>query len=494
MRVSADALSVAFTPDGSRLLVGTGDGRLFTFDPATREPIGSPARVHGTNDVWEIVMQPGGRLVATGGSDGTVKVWSLATGALASTPFPVANRGTDGMSGLAWSPDGRLLYAGGKDGRVHAWNLAANREEASSTIGHDDAITDASIARNGKVLVTLGHQDVRVWDLGRHPSETRVLARGTRELYGLAVSGDGRAVATGDGNGTVRVYSLPSGALRAVLPSGGNRVFALAFLPDGRLVAGDDEGTLRVWDVRSRKTVASRRSAVNGSITSVAVGPSGDIATSGSDGTVKVWSANDLTPKATTSRVAAAVNQVVFTRAGELVTANSDAKVRFWHANGKEAAPPLTVDPDGDVVFAVAVSPDGHELAAATATDDVTLWDLDTRKLRGDLNGQPPDQIAVTFTTDGNAVVSANRYGVVTLWNAATGESIGPRFEVHAPKAAWRVAVTPGGDLLSTGVDGTLSSIDALDNGRACELGAGAFDSRARRRYLGDREPLGCVK
>jgi WD40 repeat protein len=494
MRVAADALTVAFTPDGARLLVGTGDGRLFAFDPTTREPIGSPATVHGTNDVWEIVMQPGGRLVATAGADGTVYVWSLSTGELVSTPFPVGSRATGGSSGLAWSPDGRLLYAGGKDGRVHAWDIARNREEASSTIGHDDAITDASIAANGKVLVTLGHQDVRVWDLGRHPSETRVLARGTRELYGLAVSADGRTVATGDGNGTLRVYARPSGALRAELPSGGSRVFALAFLPDGRLVAGDDDGTLRVWDVRNRKAVASRPSAVNGSITSVAVGPKGEIATSGSDGTVKVWSADDLTQKAATDRVPAAVNQVVYTRAGELVTANSDAKVRFWHANGKEAAAPLTVDPDGDVVFSVAVSPDGHELAAATATDDVTLWDLDTRKLRGDLNGQPPDQIAVTFTADGNAVVSANRYGVVTLWNAATGESIGPRFEVHAPKAAWRVAGTPGDDVLSTGVDGTLSSIDALDTGRACDLGAGAFDARARRRYLGDRQPLGCVK
>lgn len=496
LKANADALSVAFTLDGTRLLAGTGDGRVFIWDVASHELIRQPIRAHGTNDVWEIVMHPDGKRFATGSSDGTARVWSLATGGLVASPFPVADRTRDSVSGLEWSADGTVLYAGGSDGRVRSWDLALRREGEVSTIGHDDAVEDASMSRDGKVLVTLGHQDVRVWDLGRRePEWTTIADLGDEKLYGLAVSADGRTVATSDGHGVLRVYSLGRGELINELHAGDTRVFGLAFLPNGRLVSGDDEGTLRLWDVKSRVPVATREHAAEGAITSVAVSPRGDLASAGSDGVVSVWSARDLSkPVASTARVPTNVNDVLFTRSGELVTANGDGKVRFWRQDGTESRPPLAVDPDGDVVFSVAVSPDETELAAATATDDVTLWDLDARRLRAELNGQPADPLTVAFTRDGDALATANRQGIVTLWNAQTGESIGHRFDNHGSKAVWRVDSAAHNVIISAGEDGTLTTLDALDIDRACRLGAGSFDRLARSRYLGDRKPEGCVE
>jgi WD40 repeat protein len=249
-----------------------------------------------------------------------------------------------------------------------------------------------------------------------------------------------------------------------------------------------------LWDVRSRVPVATREHAAGGPIMSVAVSPKGDVATAGSDGVVRTWSVRDLSdPLATTARVPTNVNAVLFTRSGELVTANGDGTVRFWRPDGSEARPPLSVDPDGDVVFSVAVSPDETELAAATATDDVTLWDLASRRLRAELNGQPPDPLSVAFTRDGDALATANRQGIVTLWNARTGESIGHRFDNHGSRAVWRVESAADNVIVSAGEDGTLTTLDALDIRRACELGAGSFDRLARARYIGDREPEGCV-
>jgi WD40 repeat protein len=208
---------------------------------------------------------------------------------------------------------------------------------------------------------------------------------------------------------------------------------------------------------------------------------------------VRIWSGPDLARAvASTEAVPGGVNQVVFTGGNELVTANSDGTVRFWHLDGKESRPPLPVDPDGDVVFAVAVTPDGYELAAATATDDVTLWDLRTRRLRAELNGQPPVPLAVAFTDDGDALVSANNGGIVTLWNAATGEGLGPRFEYHDGRPVRRVAIDAHGVVTSAGEDGKVVALNALDLREACHLAEGAFDVRARTRFLGDREPEGC--
>ncbi len=270
------------------------------------------------------------------------------------------------------------------------------------------------------------------------------------------------------------------------------RVFGVAFLPDGRLVTGDDGGTVRVWDVKTRR-ILSASAATRAAITSLAVAADGTrVATSGTDGVVRVYSTRDVgEPTAETARVTAGANKVVFAPSGELVAAYNDGQVRFWNADGGRARKPLSVDDDGDAVFSVAVSPDGHTLAAATATDGLTLWDLSTRTRRSELNGQPIDPIDVAFVPDGTALVSATRVGTITLWNTANGQSIGPRFQYHSD-AVWRVAVTSDATVVSASEDGSVRSLDVLDVDRGCELGAGALDRRARERYLGDREPVGC--
>jgi WD40 repeat protein len=107
------------------------------------------------------------------------------------------------------------------------------------------------------------------------------------------------------------------------------------------------------------------------------------------------------------------------------------------------------------------------------------------------LNGQPTLPLDVAFTPDGDAFATSNRDGVVTLWHAETGQAIGPRFE-HHDAAVWRLAFAPGSVVVTASEDGTASVLDVLSRDRACEIGGGALDRRARQRYLGDREPVGC--
>ncbi len=489
-----DFLSVAFTLDGTRVLAGTGNGRVFIWDIANHQAVGTPIVAHAPNDVWEIVMHPDGDRFATAGSDGTAKVWSLRSRAQVAAPF-VSSTGRK-VKALVWSPDGRALFAGGDDGRVHEWDVQRDTSSDTSVVGHDDAVVDASASSDGKILVTLGHQDVRVWATSSRVPDWKRGPDVGAPLAGVAVSDDGTMVATSDEGGTVHVYALADASEVAALRGHTGRVFGLAFLPNGRLVSGGHDGTLRVWEVRSRKAVATRERAADGPITSVAISPDGDtVASSSDDGVVRLWAADDLAgPTAITARVAATVNDVAFLHSGGLVSANNDGTVRFWRRDGSEARPALAVDRDADAVFGVAVSDDGEVLAAATATDGVTLWRLDSRERGPDLNGQPADPLDVAFIGGGEALVTSNRTGIVTLWNARTGQSIGPRFDYHDGKAVWRLAVTRRSVIVSAGGDGTLAMLDTLDLERACELGAGSLDPRARARYLGDREPVGCAR
>lgn len=488
-----DFLSVAFTPDDEQLLAGTGDGRLFRWDLDRRVAIGEPLHVHGTNDVWEVVVDGAGQRVATGSSDGTARVWSLASGELVATPFEDAagQRTVEDARGIVWSSDGGSLWAGGADGQVHEWDLATRSETAVTAIGHDDAIIDAAVSADEHAMVTLGRdQDLRVWDMGeRRPAATPVADLGV-DLYGVAIGADAETIAVGDGRGAVHVVS-PNGDRRELAGHTG-KVFGLAFLPNGRLVSGASDGSMRVWDVDAGQALVTRDGATPDAITSLAVTSTGDrVVTSSEDGVIRVWRSDDLDQVAETPAAPAGASKVVVTPAGDLVAAYHDGMVRFWKPNGDEARPPLEVDADGDAVFSVAVDPAGRLLAAATATEGVTLWRLDTGRRANVLNGQPIDPLDVAFTPDGTSLASATREGVVTLWNAATGESIGPRFEYHTD-AVWRLAVAPDSAVISASADDTIVRLDVLDVARACDLAGGVLDGRARDRYLDGRAASGC--
>jgi WD40 repeat protein/serine/threonine protein kinase len=487
-----DFLSVTFTLDDSVLLAGTGDGRVFVWDLATRTQKRPPIAAHGTNDVWELAVDPTGRTVATSSSDGTTRLWSVDTGELVASPFtdPSGARVVSGTTGLVWSEDGSTLYAGGNDGHVHKWDVASGMVVDASTVGHNDVITDAAASADRSRLATLGRdQTIRVWDIrGREPVVATVADLGV-PLFSVDDDPDDAMVAVGDRNGAVHLWRDGD---EVVLTGLEGRVRGLAVLPDGRVVAGAEDGSVHMW-ARDGTELAASEAVPGAAITGMALRPSGEsLATSSSDGVVRVWSTDDLELLAETASPGVDANGVTVLRSGELVAAYRDGRVRFWDDDGTEARAPLQVDSDGDSVFSVALSPDEHVLAAAAATEGVTLWDVETGRPRSQLNGQPVDPLDVVFTPDGTALVSSNRDGVVAIWNVATGQGLGPRFRYHT-HAIWQMAMTPTSVVYTASEDGTVGRLDALDIDRACELAADALSGPARERYLGNRELVGCA-
>lgn len=426
--------------------------------------------------------------VLSAGSDGMARVWSLTSGEqLGATMGDASLR----IEGVLWSADGRQVLAGGADGLLRDLDPETGTVQAVSADGHDDEVIDIGGSADGRRVVSLSRdQEVRIWSIDSQVPVDPVLADLGAPLYGLALSPDGASLAVG-GDGEVHLLSAAGELLQDVaVPTG--PVLGLAYVAPDRVAIGGSDGSIRIREVRDGSPVTDRTGAHDGPITALAWSEdTAQLASVGDDGVIRTWRLDpDELVLLGESPGRAAETDVAFTDDGSVVSSSVDGQVRIWDP-ARNTEEFLAVDSALDRVSGIAVSRDGDVIAAATATDGVTLWDRASGTQLSRPNGQPTAPLDVAFTADDTAFVSVSREGVVALWSRATGEQLGPRFTSHT-EATWRVALWPSGAVLTTSEDGTVRVNDALDIDRACELVGSAFDRGAQQRFLGDREPQGC--
>ena len=270
--------SVAFAELDGRTVVVTGssDGTVRVWDLATGTPLGEPLTGHAYTVNAVAAGELDGRTVAVSGDeDGTLRVWDLATSAPVGEPMTGHEGGVRSVA-FCTGPNGRLLLAsGGKDRTVRVWDLATGTQAGGPFTGHAGMVNAVAAGTvDGRAVVVSGSGDgtVRVWDLATgtpigepltgHDSTVNAVATG--DLEGRTV------VVSGSGDRTVRVWDLATGTpVGEPLTGheGGVRSVACGTGPDGRLLlaSGGEDRTVRIWQpaIEPPTTVAANRPARN---------------------------------------------------------------------------------------------------------------------------------------------------------------------------------------------------------------------------------------
>jgi len=266
-----------------------------------QKPLASPSRVvrilSGHTDwVRSVAFAPDGRLLASGSDDKTIKLWEVATG----WELRTLSGHTDWVHAVAFAPDGQLLASGSRDKTIklwYRWKVNSGRELCTLS-GHTHEVHAVAFAPNGQLLAS-GSRDntIKLWEVasGR---ELRTLSGHTDWVHAVAFAPDGRLLASGSDDKTIKLWEVATGWELFTFTLGRRslkHIFSISpgstitFSPDGRVVSGSYNNVIRLWEVatgRELRTLSGHTHDVH----AVAFAPDGRLLASGSrDNTIKLW-------------------------------------------------------------------------------------------------------------------------------------------------------------------------------------------------------------
>ncbi|MEH1886546.1 serine/threonine-protein kinase [Nostoc sp.] len=243
-------------------------------------------------------------------------------------------------------------------------------------------------------------------------------------VLSVAISPDGKTIASSGGDGTIKLWNLATGKEISSLNAYSQQVNAVAISPDGKtLVSGSDDSTIKIWNLRTRKQIRTLEGHSD-SVHALAISADSETLVSGSDdNTIKIW---DL---ATGEQIRTLVGHTFWVRSvaispdGVILASGSfDKTIKIWNLTKGYSI--RTLEGNYQTVTSVAISPDGKILATASRDRTIKLWDLVTGKEIRTLAGHANTVTTVAFSADGKMIASGSRDRTIKLWNSATGEEI----------------------------------------------------------------------
>ena len=285
--------SVAFSPvDDTLLASGSSDGTVKLWDVETQTNI---ATLEGhTAAVFSVAFSPNRMLLASGSFDGTVKLWD----ANAHTNIATFEGHAAEIASVAFSPDGTTLASGAGDGIIKLWDVATHQNTATFG-GYDAAILEAggwftpvAFSPDGTTLASGAMDSLQLWEVATKENIATFAVPGGG-VVSVAFSPDGTTLASSSWHSSIKLWEVATGTHTATLPLPSNYLRALPFFsfsPDGTFIAATHDENVGVWDVETSTLINTLFGHTNG-VRSLSFLSDGSLISGALDGTVRLWNA-----------------------------------------------------------------------------------------------------------------------------------------------------------------------------------------------------------
>ncbi|MSQ96546.1 MAG: hypothetical protein EXR98_18630 [Gemmataceae bacterium] len=495
-QVGASAL--AFSPDGKILAVGAGSAVHLREADGSKE-----IRQINGGVVAGVMFSPDSKTIAVKGRDLVIRLYDADTGKSTGT-IGEAAVGAGGnvvfavmavgeQRDFAFSPDGKILAVGGGQA-LRCYDVGSGKEQAAAG-GHRGTVSALVITPDGKTMLSRGADNIiRRWDAASG-KELGQFAE-PKGTIGVVFSPDGKTAALANADGTTRLYGIADGNELHQLKAHTNGIAAIAFSPDGKLVAsrGSVDNTIRLHDVAKggelrQITLPGANQAAGGGVVirayyggeaglGLTFSPDGQTLASNANAgngmirggggfggalpdaanAIHLWdvSTGKEIRKITLPVQRNAINLAYSPDGRLLATENADQTLSLWEiASGRERAvlgtPPAGGQPAAGGTFTLiapgafgsqasltstllSFSPDGDLLAARGSANTVRVWETAHAKEAGAFKGHDGVVNTLSFSPNGKTLASGSADTTILVWDLARlkREPRGPAVELQA--------------------------------------------------------------
>lgn len=397
--------------------------------------VGDSRLSHYFNSATDVKFNPNGKVVASVGEDSSLRLWSTANGELLDS-FNVGGRALS----VAYSPDGGRLAVGvanddGEFDNVQVWNPHSRERILSFTTEGNDAHA-LLWTPDGKRLIGMVRRNslqVVVWDAATGREVIALEEEFPGMIIAIALSPDGTRLATGSGGGEalpprLRLWDADSGEFISEIELGEERGYmpGLAWSPDGKQIAVGLNGPIQkllVCEIDTKEVV--RAVPVTDASAKVVWSSDGKWLASGNREIV-LWDAETgrQAGMLESQRLIAPVTQLAFSINGnQLAAATMTGAVILWDvASGKEVVP---INGHSSRVTGIDVSSDGKWIASSSLDRTIRVWDTESPAEAGVLKGDYTWFNDVAFSPDGSRLAAAGIHdSLIVVWNALTHEKV----------------------------------------------------------------------